>query len=73
MNILSYDYHSAFESSVNHHSPLYPLGEDDEYNFEAALSIVSTIPRLKSAKIFSNKEFYGFTYSYGIGVYKMVQ
>ena len=41
MNILSYDYHSAFESAVNHHSPLYPIGEDDEYNFEAALSIVS--------------------------------
>ncbi|KAE8738788.1 hypothetical protein FOCC_FOCC015729, partial [Frankliniella occidentalis] len=43
MNILSYDYHSAFESSVNHHSPLYPVGEDDEYNFEAALSILGPL------------------------------
>jgi GH18 family chitinase len=42
MNILSYDYHSAFEPAVNHHSPLYPLEEDSEYNFDAQLSIVST-------------------------------
>jgi GH18 family chitinase len=41
MNILSYDYHSAFEPAVNHHSPLYPLEEDSEYNFDAQLSIVS--------------------------------
>jgi chitinase len=42
MNILSYDYHSAFEPAVNHHAPLYPLEEDSEYNFDAQLSIVST-------------------------------
>jgi chitinase len=42
MNILSYDYHSAFEPAVNHHSPLYPLEEDSEYNFDTQLSIVST-------------------------------
>lgn len=41
MNILSYDYHSAFEPSVNHHAPLYPLEEDDEYNYDAELNIVS--------------------------------
>jgi GH18 family chitinase len=41
MNILSYDYHSAFEPAVNHHSPLYPLEEESEYNFDAQLSIVS--------------------------------
>lgn len=41
MNILSYDYHSAFEPAVNHHSPLHPLEDDNEYNFDAQLSIVS--------------------------------
>lgn len=41
MNILSYDYHSAFEPSVNHHSPLFSLEEDDEYNFDSQLNIVS--------------------------------
>lgn len=48
MNILSYDYHSAFEPAVNHHSPLYPLEEENEYNFDAQLSIVSY-------KIWNNK------------------
>jgi chitinase len=43
MNLLTYDYHSAFEPAVNHHSPLYPLEEDNEYNFDAQLSIVSTL------------------------------
>ncbi|KAJ9601579.1 hypothetical protein L9F63_000322, partial [Diploptera punctata] len=43
MNILSYDYHSAFEPAVNHHSPLYPLEEDSEYNFDSQLSIDYTI------------------------------
>lgn len=43
MNILSYDYHSAFEPSVNHHAPLYPLEEDNEYNYDAELTIVSNI------------------------------
>lgn len=41
MNILSYDYHSAFEPAINHHSPLFSIEEDDEYNFDAQLSIVS--------------------------------
>ncbi|XP_075219897.1 chitinase 6 isoform X2 [Lycorma delicatula] len=43
MNILSYDYHSAFEPAVNHHSPLYSLEEDNEYNFDAQLSIDYTV------------------------------
>lgn len=45
MNILSYDYHSAFEPAVNHHSPLYSLtdSEDDEYNFDVDLNIDATI------------------------------
>lgn len=40
MNLLTYDYHSSFEPAVNHHSPLYPLEEDSEYNFDAKLNIV---------------------------------
>lgn len=41
MNILSYDYHSAFEPAVDHHSPLYPLEEaDPEYSYDADLNIV---------------------------------
>ncbi|XP_049784053.1 serine-rich adhesin for platelets-like [Schistocerca cancellata] len=43
MNILSYDYHSAFEPAVNHHSPLYSMEEDDEYNFDAQLTIDHTV------------------------------
>jgi chitinase len=39
-NLLSYDYHSAYEPSTNHHSPLYPLEEDNEYNFDSDLNIV---------------------------------
>lgn len=41
MNILSYDYHSAFEPAVNHHAPLYALEEASEYNYDAELTIVS--------------------------------
>lgn len=40
-NLLSYDYHSAYEPSVNHHAPLYPLEEDSEYNYDNELNIVS--------------------------------
>lgn len=40
-NILSYDYHSAFEPSVNHHAPLYSLEEPSEYNYDVELNIVS--------------------------------
>ncbi|XP_050522808.1 serine-rich adhesin for platelets isoform X2 [Daktulosphaira vitifoliae] len=43
MNLLTYDYHSAYEPAVNHHSPLYPLEEDSEYNFDAKLNIDHTI------------------------------
>ncbi|XP_059618815.1 mucin-2-like [Phlebotomus argentipes] len=42
-NLLTYDYHSAFEPAVNHHSPLLSLQEDDEYNFDAELNIDYTI------------------------------
>lgn len=43
MNILSYDYHSAFEPAVNHHSPLFSLEEESEYNYDADLNINHTI------------------------------
>ncbi|KAL5275106.1 Cht6 family protein [Megaselia abdita] len=42
-NILSYDYHSAYEPSVNHHSPLYSLEEESEYNFDSDLNIDHTV------------------------------
>ena len=41
INLLSYDYHSSYEPAVNHHSPLYPLEEDNEYNYDSELTIVS--------------------------------
>lgn len=47
-NILSYDYHSAFEPSVNHHAPLYPLEEESEYNYDTELNIVSTYTNLQT-------------------------
>uniref|UniRef100_A0A0K8T485 Chitotriosidase-1 n=2 Tax=Lygus hesperus TaxID=30085 RepID=A0A0K8T485_LYGHE len=43
MNILSYDYHSAFEPSVNHHSPLYSIEEESEYNFDSQLTIDASV------------------------------
>jgi chitinase len=43
MNILSYDYHSAFEPAVNHHAPLYSLEEPSEYNYDTELNIDYTI------------------------------
>ncbi|KAM0733221.1 Acidic mammalian chitinase [Formica fusca] len=46
INLLSYDYHSAYEPAVNHHSPLYPLEEDNEYNYDAELTIDYTISHL---------------------------
>lgn len=57
MNILSYDYHSAFEPSINHHSPLFSLEEDDEYNFDAQLSIVSVVCILIQRKYVKGKLF----------------
>lgn len=45
-NILSYDYHSAYEPSVNHHAPLYPIEEENEYSYDTDLNIVSFNKRL---------------------------
>lgn len=47
MNILSYDYHSAFEPAVNHHAPLYALEEASEYNYDAELNIVSKTEHIR--------------------------
>nr|XP_012154006.1 PREDICTED: uncharacterized protein LOC100881881 isoform X1 [Megachile rotundata] len=43
INLLSYDYHSSYEPAVNHHSPLYPLEEDNEYNYDTELTIDYTV------------------------------
>ncbi|XP_053610202.1 mucin-2 isoform X2 [Plodia interpunctella] len=43
MNLLTYDYHSAFEPAVNHHAPLYPLEEPNEYSDDSELTIDYTI------------------------------
>ncbi|XP_059052233.1 mucin-2 [Achroia grisella] len=43
MNLLSYDYHSAFEPAVNHHAPLFPLEEPNEYSTDNELNIDYTI------------------------------
>ncbi|XP_031766318.2 mucin-5AC isoform X3 [Galleria mellonella] len=43
MNLLTYDYHSAFEPAVNHHAPLFPLEEPNEYSTDNELNIDYTI------------------------------
>uniref|UniRef100_A0ABD2XD38 chitinase n=1 Tax=Trichogramma kaykai TaxID=54128 RepID=A0ABD2XD38_9HYME len=45
-NLLSYDYHSAYEPAANHHAPLYGLEEDNEYNYDNELTIAYTIKYL---------------------------
>ncbi|KAK4872495.1 hypothetical protein RN001_014524 [Aquatica leii] len=55
MNILSYDYHSAFEPAVNHHSPLYSLEEASEYNYDSDLNINHTINHYLEAGAEPNK------------------
>ncbi|KOX79324.1 Acidic mammalian chitinase, partial [Melipona quadrifasciata] len=46
INLLSYDYHSSYEPAVDHHSPLYSLEEDNEYNYDAELTIDYTVKYL---------------------------
>lgn len=45
-NLLSYDYHSSYEPSVNHHAPLFPIEEENEYSFDNDLNIVSNFFKL---------------------------
>ncbi|XP_063989734.1 mucin-2 isoform X2 [Diachasmimorpha longicaudata] len=54
-NLLSYDYHSAFEPAVNHHSPLYGLEEANEYNYDSELTIDYTISYLLNHDVTSEK------------------
>ncbi|XP_034949462.1 uncharacterized protein Cht6 [Chelonus insularis] len=58
-NLLSYDYHSAFEPAVNHHSPLYGLEEDNEYNYDNELTIDYTISYLLKHDVSSDKIILG--------------
>lgn len=76
MNILSYDYHSAFEPSVNHHSPLYSLEEESEYNYDSQLTIVrKKLPSINFPYIFKLRKILLlfflllFFYYYLIGCY----
>lgn len=62
MNILSYDYHSAFEPAVNHHAPLYPLEEESEYNYDVELNIVKKHISRCSRKL-SQCDFFVGSYS----------
>ncbi|CAL7941012.1 unnamed protein product [Xylocopa violacea] len=68
INLLSYDYHSSYEPAVNHHSPLYPLEEDNEYNYDSELTIDYTINYLlkkgaSSEKIILGIPTYGRSYT----------
>jgi len=42
-NLLTYDYHSAHEPAVNHHSPLYRPDDWSEFDFRKDLNIDATI------------------------------
>ncbi|KAJ8676113.1 hypothetical protein QAD02_011899 [Eretmocerus hayati] len=68
INLLSYDYHSAYEPAVNHHSPLFPIEEDNEYNYDNELTIDYTIKHLiksgaSSGKIVVGIPTYGRSYT----------
>ncbi len=40
-NLLTYDYHSSFESAANHHAPLFRPGDVSEFDHRANLNVVS--------------------------------
>lgn len=61
MNILSYDFHSAFEPAVNHHAPLYSMEEESEYNFESDLNIVSPTKNIDIETFIYVFNLYGYT------------
>lgn len=61
MNILSYDFHSAFEPAVNHHAPLYSMEEESEYNFESDLNIVSPTKNIHIETFIYVFNLYGYT------------
>lgn len=43
ISVICYDYHFSYEAAVNHHSPLYALEDDNDYNYDAEVNIVSVI------------------------------
>lgn len=45
ISVICYDYHFSYESSVNHHAPLYSLEQDT--NYDANINIVSESNRIK--------------------------
>lgn len=45
ISVICYDYHFSYESSVNHHAPLYSLEQDTSY--DANINIVSESNRIK--------------------------
>lgn len=59
VNLLSYDYHSSYEPAVNHHAPLYPLEEDNEYNYDTELTIVT---REAILILIDNHDYYYYYY-----------
>ncbi|KAM8718616.1 hypothetical protein ACLKA7_001344 [Drosophila subpalustris] len=54
-NVLTYDFHSSHEPSVNHHAPLYSLEDDSEYNYDAELNIDYSIKYYLKAGADRNK------------------
>jgi chitinase len=48
-NLLSYDYHSAYEPSTNHHSPLYRPRDVSDFDFRADLNIVRHYTSLRAS------------------------
>lgn len=40
-NLLTYDYHSSYETATNHHSPLFRPKDVSEFDYRADLNIVS--------------------------------
>ncbi|XP_046674188.1 chitinase-3-like protein 1 isoform X3 [Homalodisca vitripennis] len=66
ISVICYDYHFSYESAVNHHSPLYSLEEDSDYNYDAKININYTINYFKEladpAKLVLGIPVYGRTY-----------
>ncbi len=42
-NLLTYDYHSSYESAANHHAPLFRPNDVSEFDHRANLNIVSSV------------------------------
>ena len=53
-NLLTYDYHSAYEPSTNHHSPLFRPNDVSEFDFRSDLNIVSVLDNDLLFKVYIN-------------------